>query len=166
MLEHSAKLQLGPRIAVSGASFFGTEGLIDLLEAPEAQEASKLTLMDHPSATGQRCIAQSLDQFTVHCCQWSAQQLWCRLTLAVLLAGRLRSIHQDRPETSSNGSPTDDRDMLITKSDSTKDLVKGPAESKGALGFLRSREGRLGVLSMVLLVFQGTALSLILRYSR
>ena len=65
MLEQSAKLQPGPRIAVSGASFFGTEGLVDLLEAPEAQEASKLLLMDHPSATGQHCIIQSLDQFTV-----------------------------------------------------------------------------------------------------
>lgn len=40
------------------------------------------------------------------------------------------------------------------------------SENRGALAFLHSREGRLGVLSMVLLIFQGTALSLVLRYSR
>ena len=36
----------------------------------------------------------------------------------------------------------------------------------GAGGMLSSRHGRLGFLSMGLLVFQGTALSLTLRYSR
>lgn len=36
----------------------------------------------------------------------------------------------------------------------------------GAGGLLSSRHGRLGFLSMGLLVFQGTALSLTLRYSR
>ena len=72
MLEQSAKLQPGPRVAVSGASFFGTEGLIDLLEAPEAQEASKLTLMDHPSATGQRCVTQSTDHCSAGCTNCSS----------------------------------------------------------------------------------------------
>ena len=36
----------------------------------------------------------------------------------------------------------------------------------GGGGMLSSRHGRLGFLSMGLLVFQGTALSLTLRYSR
>ena len=90
MLEQSAKLQPGPRIAVSGASLFGTEGLIDLLEAPEAQEASQLTLMDHPSATGQRGITQSPNQLAAQTAlllpthhgsctshQWRSQHLLC-----------------------------------------------------------------------------------------
>ena len=34
------------------------------------------------------------------------------------------------------------------------------------MGFLKSREGQLGILSMVMLIFQGTALSLTLRFSR
>lgn len=34
------------------------------------------------------------------------------------------------------------------------------------MAWLRSHEARLGILSMALLVFQGTALSLTLRYSR
>jgi len=33
-------------------------------------------------------------------------------------------------------------------------------------GFLKSREGQLGLLSMAMLIFQGTALSLTLRFSR
>lgn len=42
----------------------------------------------------------------------------------------------------------------------------GGAKNAGAGGMLSSRHGRLGFLSMGLLVFQGTALSLTLRYSR
>ena len=46
----------------------------------------------------------------------------------------------------------------------------GIVGSKNAVGagggMLSSRHGRLGFLSMGLLVFQGTALSLTLRYSR
>jgi hypothetical protein len=42
----------------------------------------------------------------------------------------------------------------------------GPAESATLLTYVRSREGALGLLSMALLIFQGTALSLTLRYSR
>lgn len=60
----------------------------------------------------------------------------------------------------------DDKDDLLVKSESVKNLLGRQQESKGALAFLRSRETQLGVLSMVLLVFQGTALSLVLRYSR
>jgi hypothetical protein len=46
--------------------------------------------------------------------------------------------------------------------------IVGPSKNAaGALGgMLSSRHGRLGFLSMGLLVFQGTALSLTLRYSR
>lgn len=40
------------------------------------------------------------------------------------------------------------------------------AGAGGGGGMLSSRHGRLGFLSMGLLVFQGTALSLTLRYSR
>ncbi|KAK9809147.1 hypothetical protein WJX72_010196 [[Myrmecia] bisecta] len=43
--------------------------------------------------------------------------------------------------------------------------VKG-GSSPMAIKMLRSREARLGIFSMLLLVFQGTALSLTLRYSR
>ena len=53
----------------------------------------------------------------------------------------------------------------MSKSESTKTLL-GKADTKGTLAYFRSREAQLGVLSMVLLVFQGTALSLVLRYSR
>ena len=60
----------------------------------------------------------------------------------------------------------DDKDDLLVKSESVKNLLGKTQESRGALAFLRSREAQLGVLSMVLLVFQGTALSLVLRYSR
>lgn len=35
-----------------------------------------------------------------------------------------------------------------------------------AKGLFATRDGRLGLLSMLALVFQGTALSLVLRYSR
>ena len=34
------------------------------------------------------------------------------------------------------------------------------------MSFLASREGQLGLLSMAMLIFQGTALSLTLRFSR
>ena len=46
--------------------------------------------------------------------------------------------------------------------------MPAPAASptQRALRFMRSRDGRLALLSMVLLVFQGTALSLTLRVSR
>ena len=60
----------------------------------------------------------------------------------------------------------DDKEELLVKSESVKNLLGKSPESRGALTFLRSRETQLGVLSMVLLVFQGTALSLVLRYSR
>lgn len=40
------------------------------------------------------------------------------------------------------------------------------AEPMSMMGYVRSREGALGILSMALLIFQGTALSLTLRYSR
>ena len=60
----------------------------------------------------------------------------------------------------------DDKEDLLVKSESVKNLLGKTQESRGALAFLRSRETQLGVLSMVLLVFQGTALSLVLRYSR
>ncbi|KAK9825076.1 hypothetical protein WJX74_006218 [Apatococcus lobatus] len=42
----------------------------------------------------------------------------------------------------------------------------GIAPRGGIMGILQTREGQLGALSMALLVFQGTALSLTLRYSR
>ena len=46
--------------------------------------------------------------------------------------------------------------------------MPAPAASptQRALRFVRSRDGRLALLSMALLVFQGTALSLTLRVSR
>ena len=44
-------------------------------------------------------------------------------------------------------------------------IIAGPPKT-AAGGMLSSRHGRLGFLSMGLLVFQGTALSLTLRYSR
>lgn len=72
-------------------------------------------------------------------------------------------------DASSSGTVGDDREDLLVKSESVKNLTlaggRSP-EGRGALAFLRSREAALGVLSMVLLVFQGTALSLVLRYSR
>jgi hypothetical protein len=39
-------------------------------------------------------------------------------------------------------------------------------EQNSLVAFVRSREGALGLLSMALLIFQGTALSLTLRFSR
>ncbi len=39
-------------------------------------------------------------------------------------------------------------------------------EQNSIVAFLRSKEGALGLLSMALLIFQGTALSLTLRFSR
>jgi hypothetical protein len=43
----------------------------------------------------------------------------------------------------------------------------GEARAEGTLlGYVRSKEGALALLSMVLLIFQGTALSLTLRFSR
>ena len=78
-------------------------------------------------------------------------------------AGRLRSFYGDAL---SNGHPAvDGQEILMSKSESTKTLL-GKADTKGTLAYFRSREAQLGVLSMVLLVFQGTALSLVLRYSR
>ena len=65
-----------------------------------------------------------------------------------------------------NGQPAiDDQEKLLLKAESTKTMM-AKAEGKGTLAYFRSREAQLGVLSMVLLVFQGTALSLVLRYSR
>ena len=81
-------------------------------------------------------------------------------------AGRLRSIHSSAGDVGSIHLVGDDRDDLLVKSESVKNLLGKTQESRGALTFLRSREAQLGVLSMVLLVFQGTALSLVLRYSR
>ena len=75
-------------------------------------------------------------------------------------------MHSTSGDPSSSHMMGDDKDELLVKSESVKNLQVRSQDGKGALTFLRSREAQLGVLSMVLLVFQGTALSLVLRYSR
>lgn len=90
-----------------------------------------------------------------------------RSNIASPHAGRLRSIHSSAGDVGgSSHMIADDKDELLVKSESLKNLLSKSQENRGALAFLRSKEMQLGVLSMVLLVFQGTALSLVLRYSR
>ena len=48
----------------------------------------------------------------------------------------------------------------------TLEVKSGGSRAASLVGFLKSREGQLGILSMVMLIFQGTALSLTLRFSR
>lgn len=62
-------------------------------------------------------------------------------------------------------------DEVLLDLPSTSDLPEAPGEwhRDGAAhesSFWHAREVRLGILSMALLIFQGTALSLTLRYSR
>lgn len=80
--------------------------------------------------------------------------------------GRLRSVHNATGEVGPSHMVGDDKDDLLVKSESVKNLSGRSQDPRGTLAFLRNREMQLGVLSMVLLVFQGTALSLVLRYSR
>ena len=54
----------------------------------------------------------------------------------------------------------------MEKGDSSKDLGSRELKAGGSYSLFRTYEGRMSLVSMVLLVFQGTALSLVLRYSR
>ena len=92
-------------------------------------------------------------------------------------AGRQRSVHAGADDEIACSSPHSleearEREVLLPlasregKDDADK-AAGGAAVSAGlGLGFMHTRDGRMAVLSMLLLVFQGTALSLILRYSR
>jgi len=61
-------------------------------------------------------------------------------------------------------APVPDAGCVWVKVDGPSSPMRG--EQGTIMGFLRSREGALGMLSMALLIFQGTALSLTLRFSR
>ena len=96
-----------------------------------------------------------------------AVKVCVRLKIEKAYAGRLRSLHNASGDGNGAGHMiADDKAELLVKSESLKDLMSRSQDSRGTLAFLKSRETQLGVLSMVLLVFQGTALSLVLRYSR
>ena len=56
------------------------------------------------------------------------------------------------------GSPTRAAKTLEIRSSANRAVT--------LVNFLKSREGQLGLLSMAMLIFQGTALSLTLRFSR
>ena len=53
-----------------------------------------------------------------------------------------------------------------TRAPKTLELRSSGSRTATLMSFLASREGQLGLLSMAMLIFQGTALSLTLRFSR
>ncbi|KAK9916031.1 hypothetical protein WJX75_007578 [Coccomyxa subellipsoidea] len=68
-------------------------------------------------------------------------------------------------------APTPGRNWTVRTGDWQYQQGEGPStpvrgEQNSLVAFVRSREGALGLLSMALLIFQGTALSLTLRFSR
>ncbi len=53
-----------------------------------------------------------------------------------------------------------------TRTPKTLEIRSSGNRAASLVTFLKSREGQLGLLSMAMLIFQGTALSLTLRFSR
>ena len=53
-----------------------------------------------------------------------------------------------------------------TRTPKTLEIRSSASRAGTLVTYLRSREGQLGLLSMAMLIFQGTALSLTLRFSR
>lgn len=53
-----------------------------------------------------------------------------------------------------------------TRTPKTLEIRSSANRAASLVSFLKSREGQLGLLSMAMLIFQGTALSLTLRFSR